>query len=165
MDKTRYFEFLLSLIPGADRYRTICQELFKINFRYDDYHFTDGNRADDGLNLRSYYFVKTRNVSFMGDEPCTVLEMIIALSLRIERDIMGEPGYDHPERWFEDMINNLGLLKLTSPRFIEVTVDRWLDRRFDSTGQGSLFPLKWYPGDQRDLCIWDQMSFYLNENY
>lgn len=163
--RTRYFEWLLSLIPGSSSIRGICNELFNMTFTYDDYHGTDGNRADDGLSLRSLYFNETRSVTYMEDCKCTVLEMLIALSLRIERDIMGEPGDDHPEKWFFEMLDNLGVFNLTSPKFVGRIVEEWMNRDFDPNGYGSIFPLKYYPGDQRDLLIWDQMSFYLNENY
>ena len=165
MKKTRYFEYLLDLIPMSRECTAVCERLFQIPFAYDEQYETDRNRAEDGLSLRSLYFAETGCVSFMEDAPCTVLEMMIALSLRIERDIMGMPGNDHPERWFFEMLRNLGIFGLTSPKFIDTIVDTWMSRAYDPDGTGSLFPLKYYPGDQRELLIWDQMSFYLNENF
>ena len=64
----------------------------------------DRNRALDGLALRDKY-------GYSGDpdeEPCTVLEMLIALSLRIENQFM--TNYDEGDRtsmWFWIMITNI----------------------------------------------------------
>ncbi len=131
---------------------------------------TDANRAKDGLMLRDRYANETGDYLLYSDkaEPCSILEMLVALSIRIEEDIMAEPGDEHPEKWFWEMLDNLGLTRIASLRPMaeneyEKVIEVWLKRKYMDNGQGGLFPLKNPSKDQRLVSIWDQMNFYLNE--
>lgn len=181
MNKTRYFTWLLNKVYGrskvyTQRYSDLLSYLHQMEFRWDRTITTDENRADDGVNLRLLYFNEVG--SLYGENltredtsrPCSVLEMLIALSCRIETDIMGEPGDDHTEKWFWEMIDNLGLSGMTNNMFDPVVVNnaigKWLGRSYKASGKGGLFPLKKnYNVDQRRVPIWDQMGTYLVENY
>ena len=72
----------------------------------------DINRADDGKHLR-YEFASERSYSNyypIDNRPCSVLEMLIALAIRINDEIMWNPDYgDKTAAWFWEMIDNLGL--------------------------------------------------------
>lgn len=134
----------------------------------------DRNRAIDGLELRADYLKRhsEKELGMYMDDPCTVLEMLIALSIRIEFDLMSEPGEEAPMRWFNLMINNLDLNKFSDDRLYsgwkaeaDFILDRWMKKNYYSCGEGSAFPLEKYKKDQRKMEIWSQMCEYLNENF
>ena len=93
----------------------------------------DENRFADGINLR-YRFADELGYSreqialYLNDKPCSILEMMIALSIRCEEQITGdmEEG-DHPDRWFWLMINNLGLTNMVDDYFDLNYVDHRID--------------------------------------
>lgn len=48
--------------------------------------------------------------SYLDNRPCSVLEMIIALAIRLEEHIMDDPDIgNRTGQWFWDMIVSLGL--------------------------------------------------------
>lgn len=169
MNENEYFDWLVDQVGGVHRNRMLLSFLYDTTFYWSPKIPTDANRAKDGQYLRSRYANETGDYISYKDsrEPCRVLEMLVALSLRIETDIMGEPGNDHPDRWFAEMLKNLGIFHVTDNRFKEKHVmdvlEKWMDRRFAPNGAGSPFPLTNPSKDQRLTPIWDQMNEYLNE--
>lgn len=134
----------------------------------------DGNRSDDGIELRDDYDIleeyKNYFEEFMNRD-CSVLEMLIALAIRVDDDIIGDPAEEHPEKFFLEMIENLGLdvfwgnAYMFDDQKVEKILDKWMYRRFNKNGRGSPFPVKNDKRDQRELEIWDQVNSYINENY
>ncbi len=134
----------------------------------------DEQRDISACNLRNEFFdVNYPDVDhYILHGPRSVLEVLAAFSRSIETKLMGEPGNDHIERWFGEMLDNLGLLVYRDSRYNPQKVDEilniWLERRYDSRGNGSIFPLKSGKFDDRDMRqtdMWYQMQFYLDENY
>jgi hypothetical protein len=170
MNIGEYYLYLTDRVSrGGARYNLLLSYLFETPFRWSYKIPTDANRAKDGQLLRDRYANDTGDYILYEDkrERCNVLEMMVALSIRIEEDITGEPGDDHPERWFWEMIENLGLNKFSDRSFDERRVNdilnKWMLRSFRDNGEGGLFPLKHPLKDQRLVPIWDQMNLYLNE--
>lgn len=169
MNKGEYFDYLIDKVGERGKHRLLLSFLFDSEFTWSYKVPTDANRAKDGTFLRSRYANETGDFLLYSDrqEPCNVLEMLVALSIRIEEDIMGDPGNDHPEKWFWEMIKNLGLYPATDNVFSEDLVGKvvriWLTRSYEANGLGGLFPLQNPKKDQRLVSIWDQMNFYLNE--
>ena len=159
-----YFENILSLIgyePGneAISYDILLGFLYSKEFTYCIAN--DENRLHDGLDLR-YRFDEPNNY-----EPCSVLEMMIALADRIESTIMDDPVYgDRTGQWFWAMINNLGLTSMTDDRFdiryVEDTIDCFLDRNYAPDGRGGLFRIRDCEYDLRDVEIWTIAMWYLD---
>lgn len=126
----------------------------------------DGSRADDGIELRSYFSTESRTRLDPDWEhmPCSVLEMLVALSVRAEyNSLIVEPV----SWWFWHLIDNLGIdypdaveLPLYS---MEATLDVWMYRQGDPNGQGGLFPLENPKEDQRHVEVWYQLMAYLEE--
>lgn len=175
MNRGEYYLYLIDRISGrgqarGPRHTLLLSYLFDTPFRWSYKIPTDANRAKDGQLLRDRYANETGDYILYEDkkEACNVLEMLVALSIRIEEDITGDPGNDHPEKWFWTMIRNLRLDDVTDRRFDERKVlkilDIWMARGFEPDGKGGLFPLKRPNRDQRLVSIWDQMNYYLNEN-
>ena len=75
----------------------------------------DADRAEDGINLRYRFgyengYESAMIASYLDDRPCSVLEMMVALSMKMEEQIMDDPDIgDRTSVWFWKMIDNLGL--------------------------------------------------------
>ena len=156
----------------------VCKDLFSKNISYDlllsylsHREFTviipkDLNRAKDGIDLRLRYQTITGEYP-NPDEPCSVLEMMVALAIRCEESIMDNPAYgDRTAQWFWSMIKNLGLYSMTNNRFnivyVSAVIDRFLDRAYEPDGEGGLFKIPNCKYDLRDVEIWYQLCWYLD---
>lgn len=159
-----YFERILDLVGyeignEAISYDVLLGYLYSKEFTYSIKN--DENRLQDGLDLR-YRFDELDNY-----EPCSVLEMMIALADRIESTIMDDPAYgDRTGQWFWSMINNLGLSSMTDEqfdiRYVEDTIDCFLDRNYAPDGRGSLFRIRNCDYDLREVEIWIIAMWYLD---
>lgn len=134
----------------------------------------DENRAIDGMKLRNRYDIPLEYAEFeeeFYDADCSVLEMLLGLSIRVDDYIIGNPKEPHPEEFFLTMIQNLGLVRgrdlhiACQDRTVRQRVKNWLHRWFSPDGKGSPFPLRRARLDQREVEIWDQMNAYVSENY
>lgn len=145
--------------------------MFSYTFRYSV--IGDECREKDATNILYIRYMDEHHYDYnfdnVYDRDVSVLEVLIALSIRIERDIMGEPGNYQDDRWFWIMIDNLGLNSCTNDDFDEEIVDyilsKWLDRRFSYDGTGGIFPIKTPRFCQKDVEIWYQMCEWIDENY
>lgn len=74
---------------------------------------------------------------------------------------------DRTPLWFWGMIGNLGLREMTDDIFDESVVDevveRFLARDYSYNGRGGLFYVSKPRMDMRDVEIWYQMMWYLDE--
>lgn len=173
-----YFRWLCELVDADHESRSyifLMRELFETEFSNETANLVpnDGNRITDGLELREEYLEETSNRDYLilcG--PCSLLEMIIALSRRME-DIFER--YDYIS-WFWEMIGNLGLLdfddncdiwfpKRYNPNAIYSIIYDLLNRKYSRNGDGSLFPMNKSKRDMRKTEIWYQMNNYLIEHY
>lgn len=162
-----YFDWLYNLVCGQRfskniSYKKLLMQLHNTTFRY--LIPKDENRADDGLNLR-YRFMD--NADLYLTEPCSVLEMMIALTIRCEESIMDDPQVgDRTRQWFWSMIKSLGLNEMTDDRFdrryTNYVVNRFLDREYEPNGEGGLFTIKNCEYDLRNVEIWYQLCWYLD---
>lgn len=160
-----YLKYLVEITGLPRSYERLCSYINGISFLYDPHFVTDGNRIDDGLELRSLYFHDTGKSSGMPSNEASVFEVMVALAIRIDRDIMGEPGTIDPKKWLLIMFENLGLKEDTDEDDISKKIEDLIYRRYKANGEGSLFPLKKSKLDQRGISIWDQMNEYMVENY
>lgn len=171
-----YFEWLYSIACGirfSERisYRKLLTHLHAVPFRY--LIAKDQNRAENGKDLR-YRYALICNYSESIDEildilegPCSVLEMIIALAISCEEDIMDDPNLgNRTGQWFWGMINNLGLGSMMDDKYDEYLVDdiitTFLNREYQPDGRGGLFTIRGCDCDLRDVEIWIQMCWYLD---
>jgi len=167
----KYFEELCKL-AGLETpvdscgYFELMSQLHRIEFIWSVPN--DDNRALDGLSLRE----RCRGQS--NKEPCSLLEMLIALAIRCEEEIMYDPEKgDRSADWFWMMMTNLGLNRFRNGSFKEAwnaddvlgITDILIDREYNWQGNGGLFPLKDVCKDQVEVEIWYQMSAYLLENF
>lgn len=177
--ETLYFQWLCGLVeqgatPGRNHYSHLLKSLFDKEFTC--FVPNDDNRIGDGLELRKVWY--RTGIDFMSNQlekPCSVLEIIIALALRME-DILYEP--DKPNRtnkWFWMMIDNLSLSIFNDRAYafdpegsseeVGLILQTWLDRSYDRNGVGGLFPIQHSREDQRKVEIWYQMQAYLAQMF
>lgn len=168
-----YLQYLLWAcgLQKQTRYSELFMFLHNVEFTY--LLRRDQNREEDGLYLREDFIppeeYSENNLNMFGAHWCSVLEVLIALALRVDREYIGDPSEPHPERFLMEMLKNLGLTRFQDGRFVQSgaakVLQRWMDRVFERDGRGSPFPVKHDPRDQRRLEISDQMISYINENY
>ena len=167
-----YFDWMYNLVC-RNRYSENIS--FKKLFSYlNDTKFTysirmDLNRAKDGTELRRRYAneFKIANIYDRICGPCSVLEMMIALAIRCEETIMDDENFgDRTDQWFWDMMKNLGLGHMDDDEFDEKYVSdvitRFLNRDYEPDGRGGLFFVRNCDIDLRDVEIWIQMLWYLD---
>lgn len=171
--KKRYFNWMYGKVIECHRasYRKLLHQLHETPFTY--ILPMDGNREQDGIDLR-YRFGHAVGVSdleivnALDVHACSVLEMMVALAIHCEEDVMDDPDAgNRTSKWFMEMIGNLGLLGMDDTHYNKEYVDRRIDiflkRRYSPDGTGGLFHLKKCHEDLRNVQIWYQMNWYLNE--
>lgn len=174
-----YFEWLCDMINlQYDTYDILIYELYNIPFFWKIE--LDANRAEDGIILRGYFHNDdgTTALDTFADKPCSVLEMLIALSKKMDYLLADDGRGDRTRIWFWEMISNLGLDKYYDAEFnepfgedmgrikeIQQICDKWMNRNFSYRGYGSPFPLVRPHRDQRQQQLIDQMNDYILENY
>lgn len=171
-----YFQWMCQLVcdgqyPMRRSYRKLLSYLN--DFPYLPTFFMDHNRADDGVDLRYRFgyeesYERVMIAAFLDDRPCSMLEMMIALSIHCEESIMGDPDAgDRTGKWFWDMVDNLGLSKMSDDRYDKDLVNdiltRFIDREYQRDGHGGLFYIPHTHRDMRSAEIWYQMCWYLDE--
>lgn len=169
--REQYFNWMYDMVftkrtPSYVRLlRYLNSQEFTYNIRLD------GNRADDGLYLR-YRFKQENHLRAVDVDrwltgKCSVLEMMVALCLRIEEDIMDDPVKGNRiHKWFHVMLKSLGLLDMDDAyfdeRYADKVITRFLNREYEPNGAGGLFRIKDCPYDLRSVEIWYQMCWYFD---
>ena len=174
--KKDYFNWLCGLVEGVpDLSRRIAFLEYLHGKEFHSEFSNDGNRAADGEALRERYFYNIGEEDYpVWGDPCSILEMLIALSQRIEFLLCDEKKGNRTSLWFWEMIGNLGLHvfenddlnKDSKIHSNDLILEKFHRRNYSKTGQGGLFPLKKRGvADQRDVEIWYQMQAYIQEKY
>lgn len=167
-----YGDWLVKLV-GFERkgYDNLMELMHMTPFTYTVER--DRNRASDGQYLRGQYFDEVR-VGYAGQfdrYDASVLEVLVALAIRLDNEYIGDPGEGHPEEIFWEMLENLGFdtPKARNAHFrmhycYEILV-YWMERRYDRRGTGGVFPMRKTRRNQKKLELWDQAMEYVSENY
>lgn len=167
-----YFDWIYDLVchgrfSRENTYEKLLKYLHKVEFTY--VISKDSNRAEDGIDLRrrfAYVNDLDNDIIDYLDGPCSVLEMMVALSIRCE-EIMDDPRVgDRTGQWFWRMVVNLGLGSMTDRLFsakkVDETIVRFLERDYEPDGYGGLFHIKNCTEDLRNVEIWVQMLWFLD---
>jgi hypothetical protein len=175
--RNQYFDWLCRLVDNKKHtrgysYQKLFVHLDSINFDYTI--GMDGNRDGDGIDLRyrfgaEHKYEQPMIASILDVRPCSVFEMMIALSIRCEETIMNNPDDDYgPDDWFWIMLENLGLESMNDyaydREYVDIVIHRFLNRDYEPNGEGGLFVVKNKPNiDLRNVEIWCQMCWFLDE--
>lgn len=170
-----YFEWLYGLFASVKNknpkrsYWKMARRLHGTEFVY--FVPNDENRALDGKDLRGEFLFLNPDVrrdQEWLDQECSMLELLLGLSVRAEfladRDsIDGGVG-----GWFWLLARNVGLYKFTDDYFIDRSleeIDRVIykinHRTYDRDGSGGLFPVVGIRKDMRRIELWHQLNAYL----
>jgi len=171
-----YQKYLISLVDDKkgtfwNNYSFLMGLLNDISYVYNIE--MDKNRAEDGIQLRYEYDYEYGEIDLpvsevLCDTPCSVLEMLVALSLRCYDEFLS--GFDEktasPNRVFRDMIANLGLIEQTNSAFsfdiCSKKVHIFLYREYEKDGFGNIFRVNPSDLDCRKTEIWWQMMRYVD---
>lgn len=174
MNKERYLNYLIRLVDsdGLDPYLPLLRQMHDTIFSESTAKLipNDDNRIIDGKMLRIRYCERYRMAydEHIFDEPCSVLEMMVALADKINNQF----GIKSRGAWFWNMIVNLHLDLFDDRKYQDDYNEHVADilyglkrRRYAYNGLGGLFPLNYPERDQRKIEIWSQVNAYLDENY
>lgn len=150
-------------------YEKVFRYLHEVEFTFSISN--DVNRAVDGTDLRYRFALQKgeERIEEMLRGPCSVLEMMVALAIRCEESIMDDTRYgDRTGQWFWIMMRNLCIDGMTDDIFdieyVEYCINSFLNREYEPDGYGGLFYIKNCREDLRDVEIWTQLCWFL-ENY
>lgn len=173
--ENRYFEWLKNKVkfPNSERYSKLFNHLHKRIFTYNIISM-DGNRSEDGIDLRYRGFGYEENVDqheierYLDRKDCSVLEMMVALAVRAENIVGNSVCGDRTGVWFLCMIVSLGLKGMNDEHYekekVDIAIDCFLNRDYKPNGKGGLFTVENPPYDMREVEIWNQMCWFLSEN-
>lgn len=169
-----YFKWLLDFVCTPSEksdYSIMLEDLFHKEFiwlvEYDE------NLANYGLRLREDFYESSDTIRKMVDiygeidGTCSVLEMLVALSISWEQ-LMSDGEKDNTSNNFWEMLSNLHLDIYDSMSYDEEEVDEILEnflrRRYDNYGKGNIFTFKKPSANLRKTDIWMQLNQYLIEH-
>ena len=182
-DKIRkeYLEWLYDITYNSKNnlrktYKKLFECLYDTEYRYSI--FMDKNRAANGKELRTRHCYEMKSYINASNEekeaflsaPCSVLEMMVALAVKIEEQIMSDDDYgNRTGKWFYRMLENLEIIDFDDKHFKELYVDaivnNFLDGNIFRNGKGGIFRTTNPNVDMRNMELWYQMNEELeNEN-
>lgn len=171
-----YLDWMYDTVCDKDYVQNLSyRSLFEALYDTDFYPIIpmDSNREEDGVALR-YKFGRDKKIPdpeimhYLDNKPCSVLEMMVALALRMENQIMFNPEYGNRSgQWFWEMIVTMGLGSFSDDRFSKgyyhTIIEKFLERQYSPNGKGGLFEISDPNTDMRNVEIWYQMQYYLSE--
>jgi len=136
----------------------------------------DNPRTEDAFDLRREYISECRYNSEepQADDrlygPASVLEVLVALAIRFDMEVVGNPGVPQPDRLFMEWLDNLGVVVMDSEwsidnsNLIMLKLSKWMNRNYKDDGKGSIFPLKHVTFNFSKSDIWRQCYVFYYEN-
>lgn len=175
---TEYYDWLVAKVFDASikghSYGDLLWYLLHRPFYWPIYIPLDENRALDGVNLRSQFDEQYGGLyeinSYLGEDRCSWLEMMIALAIRLESEIMADSRIgNRTGDWFWIAITNLGLNNMVDgyfdSRYTNECLQRFEDRKYNSDGSGGGMYILSNPMPNRDMRgeVWYQLNWYMTE--
>lgn len=169
-----YFDWLCSLVRVREQTLHWYEILWVLaNYDFVAVHPMDENRIADALDLRCEFWNGRGQERLFKKEPASVLEVLIALARRGERDVMFDPELgDRSYVWFWIMMENLGLDKYAyygalnsrkNREKVNEILDIFVGRRYDRAGHGGIFLAKTSAVNMKKEELWTQMNYFFEE--
>ena len=173
-DKTLYYAWMTEKafpdINKRNSYSKLLDALLHYDFQFDIP--MDENRFYDGISLRYRFgsevgFEPEDIRRYIDDCPCTMLELMVSLSIKMEEQMSNPEKGDRTSVWFYEMLYSLGLLSLTDDHYIDteflISMEKFKHHDQDLFGHGGLFTLRHPFPNIRETEIWIQMQTYIRE--
>lgn len=172
-----YFDWLYDISFNNEycksiSYRKLFTALHNKKFTY--FIKRDKNRLLDGIDLRLQFaqecgYSNSDIEACFDSNSCSIFEMIVALAIKIENQ-MSDPDYgDRTNQWIWTMIISLDLGPMSDLHFdkeeVDYKLEKFIHREYRYDGKGGLFTINNADEDVRDIEIWVQAMWYLNENF
>ncbi len=163
-----FFEWIIQTVDGYE-----YTDLLKIMFETEFYPVLpqDENRLIDGRDL-IYRFgtecsIPRHILENKLGEHCSILEMMVGLSIRIEETIMEDADFgNRTSMWFWIMVKSLGLYEMKNGHvdnvYVQAVLETFLNREYQPNGEGGLFTVNDTSKDLRDVEIWYQMCMFFD---
>lgn len=172
---SKYYDWLVQLVcPDkviGSEYRKVLQLLYFVDFRY--ILPMDANREEHAIRFRYRFgdengYEQYEIANELDYRPASILEVMVELAVRIEETIMQDDEYgDRTPVWFWDMMASLGLDKMDNGRYDEPEafeiIERFLNLEYAPNGKGGLFTIDEPYEDMRNVHIWAQAQWYLEQ--
>lgn len=170
-----YFKWLINIVDDVEKTEYLL--VYKMLFDKEFYAVIDmdENRAKDGVELRTKFIDHLGGNRPPGEitpiGPCRCLEMMVALAIEIENQV-GDSRKERTDKiWMKYMIENLGLSRYKDSVFYKLAefdkisriIDNFVDREYDKSGFGGLWPLNNPTKNQRKVEIWYQFLAWYRE--
>ena len=172
-----YFEWMYHLVCSNERKNKISYRKLLYFLHSSTFVSTmnmDENRAIDGIDFRYRFGFEHGYPDVIIDEclgtrDCSILEMMIALSYKVEEEITANYMFgNRTGQWFWSMIVSLGLNSMEDKSFnrdyCAEVISNFLAHKYDYNGKGGLFTLEHPRKDMREVDIWCQFMWFLDEN-
>lgn len=161
-----YFNWLCAKVVSLETFPTYL-DLMRILYSTEFVWIISGdrNRASDGEELRIEFSNETRipRDDLWFEEPCSILEMLIAFSRRASFQT------DIPSReWFWEFITNLNLEDYKRVNESDMTnindiLYNFIWRLYSHDGRGGILPIRKPMKDQTKVEIWYQFCEYVED--
>ena len=150
------------------KYKSLLLCLHDTPFKFSI--FMDENRAINGEELRWDF---ASECDYIYDEiedaldfSVSVLEVMVALCIKIEQFMMNCTDGDRTGVWFWDMIASMHLSDMTNARFdypyVRDRIDIFLNREYSENGDGGLFFVEDCEQNMREIELWKQADIYMS---
>lgn len=177
------FEWLYSFDTSgdpvlSDKEKIVLDEMNRITFVVDGRVRKDENRLSDAYDMRNRYLMEAGYPSYFKSKyfdrfSATVFEVLVALSIRCDKDIMGDPDFPGltAPLWFWIMVKNLNFRadELNSEaqirRSVDYKCDIFMSRRYDFYGRGGLYLVESTTYDLRKADLWMQLQWFCSEKF
>lgn len=176
-----YFKWLKEQITGSEtadieEYDILVTTMSVMPFTY--VVDMDSNRMWDGLYLRNIFY--DDHAAFEGEltQECSLLEALVGLAYRMSFDVFSDMGKSTAD-WFWEFMENLGATFYTDAvlegRFVDSEenyrgelidlLKGFMDRTYKDTRHGNVFKYKRDRKDIKQVELWYQMHYYIEEKY
>lgn len=170
--KALYFRWLIDMLDKkmVKKYSSLLLHLFKDSFIESKFAPMDVHRARDGIGLRTRFIQENKfsdeQLEELKYDDCSWLEMLIALSIRIDDQLMFDMNLgNRTDKWFWLIIGQMDLDRFDENHYnyakVKDKLNRFIRRDYENGGKNGIFKCNF---DVRKVEIWYQMHSWFNEN-
>lgn len=166
--ESEYLKWIFDVVDGWD-YSAMLKQLHLVEFYSDVW-------LDENIVDKVYIFRDKMGADYDGPEgKPSVLEIFVTLAVECEDKLMHDDARgNRTAKWFWMILENLGIDRYDDIHYtanasekISDIIDIFLERDYDYCGKsgGCAFPCEKPFYDIREAALWEQMNWYLSENY